>query len=105
MFRIAFSYFLTVLMLLMNIQAAVGEASEVFHLEGDSHSLSVDANHQSGDEHEADSHCQHCCHAHASTLIVQQEAVQRRLSNGLTSRYSIIYSGLPLGPPTPPPNA
>ncbi len=105
MFRIAISYFLTVLMLLMNIQAAVGEAGEVFHLEGESHSLSVDADLANDDEHQADSHCQHCCHAHASTLIVQQEAVLRCLSNEISSLYSIICGGLSSGPPTPPPNA
>lgn len=105
MFRIAISYFLTVLMLLMNIQAAVGEASEAFHLEGESHPLSVHSHHESDDEHEADSHCQHCCHAHASTLIVQQEAALGCLSNEISSRYSIIRGGLPSGPPTPPPNA
>ena len=105
MFRIAISYSLTVLMLLMNIQAAVGEAGEVFHLDGESHSLSVDANLESDDEHEADSHCQHCCHAHACTLTVQQEAALRCLSNEISPRYSVIYGGLSSGPPTPPPNA
>ena len=104
MFRTTATYCITMLLLLTNIQAAIADVVETFHTDVKSISLSVDAS-EEADMHESDTHCQHCCHAHASNIVVNETTAQPCLLVEPEFYLSIIYDGLPSGPPTPPPNA
>ena len=104
MFRTTITYGITILLILMNIQAAIGDVSETFHTQAETLSMSLDTIADS-DTHEGDTHCQHCCHAHASNIMVNEMAVQSYLEYDPHFYHRIIYRGPPSGPPTPPPNA
>ena len=102
--RTAITYLITALLLLMNIQAAMGEVSEVFHQ--DMHLekvLTTDTDAHMDDEGE-DTHCQHCCHTHASHVF-GYESVDHHFFSLDTHFYHLVgKSGPASGPPTPPPN-
>ena len=102
--RTAITYLITALLLLMNIQAAMGEVSEVFHQ--DMHLekvLTTDTDAHMDDEGE-DTHCQHCCHTHASHVF-GYESVDHHFFSLDTHFYHLVgKSGAASGPPTPPPN-
>ena len=104
MFRITITYGIAILLILMNIQAAIGDVSETFHTEVATLSVSLDIPEDS-DTHEEDTHCQHCCHAHASNIMVNETALQAYLVFEPHFYHRLIYRGPPSGPPTPPPNA
>ena len=106
--RTAITYLITALLLLMNIQAAMGEVSEVFHQ--DMHLekvLTTDTDAHMDDEGE-DTHCQHCCHTHTYTHashVFGYESVDHLSFSLDTHFYHLVgKSGPASGPPTPPPN-
>ena len=102
--RTAITYLITALLLLMNIQAVMGEVSEVFHQDTNLENvLTTDTDAHMDDEGE-DTHCQHCCHTHASNVFAN-ESVNHHFSSLETYFYHLIgESGPASGPPTPPPN-
>jgi len=91
----------------MNIQAAIADMSEMIHMHVDTASLSQDKHSHSHthETHEGDIHCQHCCHAHASTIMAHEIVIPNCLLVEPNFQQRISYSHPASGPPTPPPNA
>lgn len=104
MSRTAVNYLITALLLLMNIQAAMSDAGEIFHQDsGLEIVLSDDTDSHTDHAHE-DTHCQHCCHAHASNLSADNSVNTQFCSIETHFYYQIGKSGPASVPPTPPPN-
>jgi hypothetical protein len=105
MIRTAATYIIAVLLLLVNIQAAMSDAGEIFHQDSDIEIvLATDTAAHMNDAGE-DTHCQHCCHTHAS-YILAYESLNHHFFSFETYFYHLIgKSGPTWGPPTPPPNA
>ncbi len=88
---------------MLSVQNAVGEVEEVLHHElGTQHSMSNGELDMHDDDHE-DSHCQHCCHAHASMSSLSSSHVALFSSCDDHLPYSARAEKLTQGPPTPPP--
>ncbi len=99
--RTTVTYLTTTLLLLMNIQAAMSDVGEIFHQDsGLEFTLSADT--ADADE---DSHCQHCCHTHASNISADNSPSNLYCSIETHFYHQIGKSGPASGPPTPPPNA
>ena len=102
--RTAITYLITALLLLMNIQAAMGEVSEVFHQDMHLENvLTTDTDAHMDDEGE-DTHCQHCCHTHASHVFGYESVDHHSFSLDTHFYHLVGKSGPASGPPTPPPN-
>ena len=102
--RTAITYLMTALLLLMNIQAVMGEECEVSHQDMHLENvLTTDADAHMNVEGE-DTHCQHCCHTHTSHVF-EYESVDHHFFSLDTHFYHLVgKSGPASGPPTPPPN-
>ena len=105
MSRTVVTYLITALLLLMNIQAAMSDVGELFHQDSGSEiTLSADTAAHTDDAHD-DTHCQHCCHTHASNLSADNSPNTQFCSIETHFYHQIGKSGPASGPPTPPPNA
>lgn len=104
MVRTTISYLIIVILLLMNTQTAIGFVNETLHMHDSMPSFSVDA-HASDASHETEVHCEHCCHAHASAIVANENVAFSCLSYELNSYNTFIYGCSHSGPATPPPNA
>lgn len=105
MIRTAVTYLTIVLLLLMNIQAAMSEADEIFHQDSDLITVITTDSTSHMNDADGDTHCQHCCHTHASNILVNESLNQLYFSFETHSYHRIVKSGPASGPPTPPPNA
>ncbi len=105
MFRTAITYLITALLLLMNIQAAMSDAGEIFHQDSDLEIVLTTDTAAHMDDADHDTHCQHCCHTHASNVFAHESLNHQFFSFETYFYYSIGKSGPTSGPPTPPPNA
>ena len=103
--RIAVTYLITVLLLLMNIQAAMSDAGEIFHQDSGSEIVLTTDTAAHMDDADEDTHCQHCCHTHASNVFAHESLNHQFFSFETYFYHSIDKSGPTSGPPTPPPNA
>lgn len=105
MSRTVVAYLITALLLLMNIQAAMSDVGELYHQDsGLEITLSADTAAHTDDVHD-DTHCQHCCHTHASNLSADNSPNTQFCSIETHFYHQIGKSGPASGPPTPPPNA
>jgi len=107
--RTAITYLITALLLLLNMQAAMCEVSEVFHqdMHLEKNVLTTDTDAHMNVEGE-DTHCQHCCHTHTYTHashVFEHESVDHHFFSLGTHFYDLVgKSGPASPPPTPPPN-
>ena len=102
--RTAITYLMTALLLLMNIQAVMGEVCEVFHQDMHLENvLTTDADAHMNVEGE-DTHCQHCCHTHTSHVFEYESVDHHFFSLGTNFYHLVGKSVATSGPPTPPPN-
>ena len=104
MIRTIVTYLITALLLLMNIQAVMGKVSEVFHQHSNVEIVASSDTDVHTDDVDEDSHCQHCCHTHASNLFVHGLTNHQSFSSETHFYHLIGKSGPAPGPPTPPPN-
>lgn len=103
--RTTVTYLITVLLLLMNIQAAMSDVGEIFHNNSGSEVVLTTDSNSHGDDLDDDSHCQHCCHTHASNVFAHASVNYQFVLFETHSYHSIGKSSPAYGPPTPPPNA
>ena len=89
----------------MNIQAAMSDVCEIFHQDSELEVVLFmdEAEHISDADH--DTHCQHCCHTHASNVLAHESLNHQFFSFETHFYHRIGKSGPVPGPPTPPPNA
>lgn len=98
-------YLLTALLLLMNIQAAISDTSDIFHQDSEIETVQVIGDDAQLHDHDEDAHCQHCCHTHASNVLVYESLNHQHFLNETYFYYRVGKSNPASAPPTPPPNA
>ena len=101
------TYIFTALLLLMNVQAAMSDSGNIFHQDSDIEAVQVTSTDAQLHDHDSDedSHCQHCCHTHASNVFAYESLNHQHFLNEIYFYYRVGKSNPASGPPTPPPNA
>ena len=90
-------------MLLLSVESVMGEVEEVLHHEVGVEQVLIDVD-SAGGEIE-DSHCQHCCHSHATNVGPEMAAAGFIPKIQDNFPLSSLGGKVIVGPPTPPPNA
>ena len=101
------TYLFTALLLLMNVQAAIGHFGDKLLHDSGIETVQITSTDAQLHDHDSDedAHCQHCCHTHASNVLAYESLTHQHFLNETYFSYQVGKSFPASGPPTPPPNA